>query len=172
MAKNLLTLLAAVILFMAGSLHTVIRQSNDSRAKHYFRVSSVPEAELKFLKTLESAQFLPPRFVSATYILEIQMPTGDITRRTLEIPFSDSQFDFKSSSNPGRVGMEESAIIEGHTVSWHDEGVLYDAGVKYVGVVSGRQMYGHVYNYVQTPEGEVGFWRIYPKFPDKLNFNY
>ena len=59
--------------------------------------------------------------------------------------------------------MGSSAKIEDHVVSWFEEGVLYDAGVKYVGLVSGDEMFGRVYNYSQERNGEVGFWRIYPE---------
>ena len=155
----------AAILVSAGYLIPSIRRSNAAMDEHDFRVSDVPAAELKFLKTLDSSTLLPPNLQSGTHILKIRMPSGKVTSSTLEIPFEDNQFAFKASDNPARTRMEESALIEGHVVSWHQEGALYDTGVKYVGVVSGRQMFGRVYNYVQTPQGEVGFWRIYPQPP-------
>jgi hypothetical protein len=163
MKKKLLTLLAGLVLVIAGYLFSEIRQSNASMKKHYFRVSSVPKAEMNFLKTLDSSQILNANLNSGTYVLEVQTPNRPLTSRILEIPFLNNQFHFPESGNSARVGFEESAKIEGHIVSWHDEGVLYDAGVNYVGVVSGSLMYGHVYNYVQSTEGEIGFWRLYPK---------
>ena len=168
MKKTLCIIALAAILVFTGYLISSIGISNAAMDEHYFRVSEVPSAELEFLKSIDSAMLIPPNLQSGTYILEIQMPAGKLTSRTIVIPFHNNQFAFKGSSNPARVGMEESAIIEGNAVSWHNEGVLYDSGVNYVGVVSGRQMFGHAYNYVQTPKGEVGFWRMYPQ-PQVLN---
>jgi len=165
MKKTLGYLLLAAILVFSGCFYSSIRSSDAAMQKHYFRVCEVPSAELKFLKSLDSSLLLPPNFKSGAYVLEIQMPSGDLTRRTLKIQFYDNQFALSAPRSPGRIGFEESANIEGNVVSWHDEGILYDAGVKYVGLVSGSQMFGHVYNYDQGPNGEVGFWRLFPQHP-------
>ncbi len=165
MKKILIILPLAAILVFIGYQIASFRNSVAAMDEHFFRVSDVPSAELKFLKTLNSSTLIPPNLQSGTYVLEIQMPSGKVSSKTLEIPFEDNQFAFKPTDNPARVGMEWTAVIEGNAVSWHSEGYGYDSGVEYVGVVSGRQMFGRVYNYVQTPEGEVGFWRIYPQPP-------
>jgi hypothetical protein len=164
MKKAFILLLLVNILGIGYYFYSVIQRSEEEMKLHDFRVIDVPDAELKFLKTLDPSQFHAPKFESGIYVLEVQMPSGEVTRSEIEIPFKDNAFAFGVSNTPvGRVGMKESAKMKGHVVSWHDEGVFYDAGVRYVGVVSGTQMHGHVYNYQQTPHGEVGFWRLYSR---------
>jgi hypothetical protein len=164
----IILLVVASIFVLGGKLYSDYKHSVRESEEFDFRMMKVPEAQLEFLKTLDTSLFLPPKFESGTYVLEIQMPRGEVICRDIEIPFKDNNFAFvNTNALVSRVGFHESAKMEGHVVSWHDEGVLYDIGVEYIGVVSGSHMYGHVYNYIQTPKGEVGFWRLFPKLPAK-----
>lgn len=152
--------------YIVGYIRADLKSGKLMMEQSNFRRYALPKAELDFYGGLDSSQLLPALLDSGVYVLEIKMPTGQLITETIDLPFKNNQFAFDQSKFSGRVGMKESAKIEGHVVSWHHEGVLYDTGIEYVGVVSGSQMFGHVYNYQQTPEGEIALWRMFPKPPE------
>jgi hypothetical protein len=165
--KIFLTLFAAAALFIGGYVYSRVKSTDARLNEHYFRVLKVPGAERDFLLTLDASQLLPPKLETGAYVLEIRTASGKATREIIHIPFANNKFAFEVPRPLSRIGMEESARIDGHVVSWHVAGTSYDPGVKFVGVVSGSQMFGHVYNYEQTPEGQIGFWRLFPEEKDK-----
>ncbi len=121
----------------------------------------MPKYELEFLKGLEITT--PNKLKSGEYIFEVWLPGQKPDVSTITIPFKDGQFNYQKPETPGRTDMVTSAKIEFPAVSWHYEGMLWDPGIEYVGIVSGDMMWGRVYYYKQGPKEELGFWKMYPK---------
>jgi len=147
--------------YVFGSLHTEYSYGKKALDEYYWRVSKIPDFELDFLKSLNGTT--SNKLKSGEYSLEVWLPGQEPKISTVTIPFKDGQFNFRKPKELKRNGMVETAKIEFPAVSWHTEGMFYDPGISYVGVVTEEMMWGRVYAYGQESNEEVGFWKMYPK---------
>lgn len=82
------------------------------------------------------------------------------------IPFVNNKFAFDVPRPLSQIGMKESAKISGHVVWWNVTDGIFGPSVKFIGVVSGSLMFGHVYNYENGFKNEIGFWKLAPEKRD------
>jgi len=158
----LLFIVVAIASYFIGKVVATFEFSEESFAEHYYRVSQQPEFQSQFFSELKSSTLKPVELLSGNYQLKVFIENKSPQITEFYIPFKNNQPNFSVNTEPTRTNITGSLKIENNCISWYNEGIMYDAGVRFVGVVSGNQMFGTVYNYEQTKEGEVGYWQLSP----------
>ena len=110
-------------------------------------------------------QTLPVRsntMTSGTFLREVWFLKSLHWTNEVVLHCENGQISVPAPNTFSRSGDAQSLLVTGNVVSWTQEGALYEANPKYVGIVDGDGMWGRVYGW-NLGDQSVGFWRIYPK---------
>jgi len=99
---------------------------------------------------------------SGTYLMQVWFPKLNLGTREVVLHCENGQISVPAPNTFSRSGGSQALSLTGNVVSWTQEGALYEANAKYVGLVDGDGMWGRVYGW-GPGEQSVGIWRIYPK---------
>lgn len=151
-------LLVAVILVAACSYHAGFFsgafevRSKIQKNRHQFDAPGFYD----FLNDEESIALK-----SGMYEYTLIVPGCTEQRNKIKLEFKDGRLVFPKNDNPHRNGMSDTMEINGNSVSWHYEGIMYESDAQCWGVVRKEGMWGHVYDW-NPGEGAFGIWKIVP----------
>lgn len=99
---------------------------------------------------------------TGTYVLETRFPRKPPKTEVIDLVFSNGQFALPKPTEPHRNGMADTLVQNGNVVSWHHEGIMYEANAECVGLIDGNMIWGRIYGW--NPDDEsIGVWKLYPK---------
>jgi hypothetical protein len=124
------------------------------------------ELDRSFLKNVVTR---PSTLTSGTYVMETTFPGQQPTSSVLHLVFANGQFALPKPTTPGRAGMSDTLVQDGHVVWWLHEGIMYEADAECVGLIDGGTIWGRIYGWNPGAES-IGVWRIYPK-PENTGAN-
>jgi len=99
---------------------------------------------------------------SGTYLMQVWFPKLNLGTQEVVFHCEHGQISVPAPNTFSRSGGAQTLSVTGNVVSWTQEGALYGADAKYVGLVDGDGMWGRVYGWNPGVQS-VGLWRIYPK---------
>jgi hypothetical protein len=145
--------------YLAGVFHESLRSSEQAMSERMHHWDQLADLDRTFLKTISAAT---NNLTSGNYLLEFWFPHHKPRVEELTLQIQDGKIIFPAPKSPGRAGIAETFSMAGNVVSWLDEGALYEADAKFVGIITGTEIYGRVYGWNSGDES-IGWWRIYPK---------
>jgi hypothetical protein len=100
--------------------------------------------------------------VSGTYLMDVWFPGTQLGTREVALRCENGQLSVPAPNTFSRSQGAQMLSVAGNVVSWTEEGALYEANPKYVGLIDGDGMWGRIYGW-NPGDQSVGLWRIYPK---------
>jgi hypothetical protein len=99
---------------------------------------------------------------SGTYLMQVWFSKMNLGTQEVVFHCENGQISVPAPNTFSRSRGTQTLSVTGNVVSWTQEGSLYEANAKYVGLIDGDGMWGRVYGW-NPGDQSVGFWRIYPK---------
>lgn len=155
----LILVLSAASYFQIQKMKEVWEARVAARVDYPHRMAELDKSLLKKLSVR------PSNLTSGDYILEQQFSDKPFAKHEFHLKFTSGQFERPPSTTGHRSGMTENLSVEGQIISWHEEGIMYDGGITYVGLIDGEIAWGRAYD-GNGDKNYVGFWRLYKK-PEK-----
>ncbi len=147
--------------FKASVDNSVSRMNQD--VEHWRQLA---ELDRSFLTNLVAR---PSTLTTGRYVLETTFPGKPPKVDMLDLVFSNGQFALPKSTEPHRGGMADTLVQNGNVVSWHHEGIMYEASAECVGIIDGDTVWGRIYGWNPGDES-IGVWRICRK-PENTGAN-
>jgi hypothetical protein len=159
MMKRILLIAMGLSLLVAAYIAGYLKATFDdgNAAMHHWE--QLAELDKSFLKNVVAS---PNKLASGSHVLEIHYPGLPPRFDYLDLTFTNGRLTQPDSAEPHRAGMGETFQVEGNVVSWHYEGIMYEANTEFIGIIDGNMAWGRVYGWNPGNES-IGNWRLYPK---------
>jgi len=155
-------LAALAVAYGIGYFKASVELSASQMNQDFEHWAQLAELDRSFLTNVVTR---PSTLATGTYVLETRFPGKPPKIDVLELVFSKGQFALPKSAEPHRNGMADTLVQNGNVVSWHHEGIMYEANAECVGLIDGNTIWGRIYGWNSDDES-IGVWRIYPKPKD------
>ena len=148
-----------IVSFIIGRWWGSTSESGNQIQAELSRYDPLANLDMAVLQTLptRSNTMTSGIFLKEVWFLKSQHWTNEVL-----LHCENGQISVPAPNTFSRNGNAQSLSVTGNVVSWTQEGALYEANPKYVGIVDGDGMWGRVYGW-NLGDQSVGFWRIYPK---------
>ena len=154
-----LLIFVAVAAYYAGQIKSSFDSSLAQMNRDFEHWDQLAQLDRSFLTNVI---IRPSSLISGRYVLEIRFPGEPPLIDHLDLVVSNGLIALPKSNKPHRNGMADTLAQNGNVVSWHYEGIAYEANAECVGLIDENMIWGRVYGWNPGNES-IGIWKLYPQ---------